>query len=144
MGFRVAFWTSEQLLGRFLLGGGHLPVAQLLLDAGASVDAAAEDGFTALMEACTYGHSALVELLLQHGACIAHAARDSTALILAALYGHLQVVELLLMKGADVRPGKFTALHAAAGNGQAMVVRRLAMEFFPKERSELEVRFRWL
>ena len=31
--------------------GGHLAVAQLLLDAGASVDAAADDGFTALMEA---------------------------------------------------------------------------------------------
>ena len=47
--------------------------------------------------------------------------------------GHVEVVELLLSKGADVRPGKFTALHAAAGNGQALVVRRLAMEFFPKE-----------
>ena len=32
-------------------GGGHLAVAQLLLDAGASVGAAADDGFTALMEA---------------------------------------------------------------------------------------------
>ena len=86
-------------------GGGHLAVAQLLLDAGASVDAAADDGFTALMEArhvtgvrcrgatasvsqaCTGGHVDLVALLLEHGASIAHATPSGrTAVIMASLH----------------------------------------------------------
>ncbi|CAE7822855.1 mask [Symbiodinium sp. CCMP2592] len=107
-------------------GGGHLAVAQLLLDAGASVDAAADDGFTALMEACTGGHVDLVALLLEHGASIAHATPSGrTAVIMASLYGHTEVVGQLLSKGADPKPNKFTALHAASGNGQAGVVELL-------------------
>ena len=106
--------------------GGHLTVAQLLLDAGASVDAAAADGFTALMEACTAGRLELVDLLLEHGASISHATPSGrTAVILASLYGHTEVVELLLNHHADCRPNKFTALHAASGNGQSAVVELL-------------------
>ena len=109
--------------------GGHLTVAQLLLDAGACVDAAAADGFTALMEACTSGQMELVDLLLQHGANISHATPSGrTAVILASLYGHTDVVELLLWHNADPRPNKFTALHAASGNGQAGVVQLLLRE----------------
>ncbi|CAK9073435.1 unnamed protein product [Durusdinium trenchii] len=109
--------------------GGHLTVAQLLLDAGACVDAAAADGFTALMEACTAGHLELVGLLLIHGANISHATPSGrTAVILASLYGHTEVVELLLQHHADPRPNKFTALHAASGNGQAGVVQLLLRE----------------
>lgn len=106
--------------------GGHLTVAQLLLDAGASVDAAAADGFTALMEACTAGRLELVHLLLEHGASISHSTPSGrTAVILASLYGHTEVVELLLQHHADCRPNKFTALHAASGNGQSAVVQLL-------------------
>lgn len=106
--------------------GGHLTVAQLLLDAGASVDAAAADGFTALMEACTAGRLELVHLLLEHGASISHSTPSGrTAVILASLYGHTEVVELLLLHHADCRPNKFTALHAASGNGQSAVVQLL-------------------
>ena len=47
--------ASEALIAQSILrlpgSSGHLLVSQLLLDAGASVDAAAADGFTALMEA---------------------------------------------------------------------------------------------
>lgn len=46
-------------------------------------------------------------------------------MILASLYGHTEVVELLLNHHADCRPNKFTALHAASGNGQSAVVELL-------------------
>ena len=47
---------------------GNLKIANLLLDAGAEIDAVGEDGWTALMVAASHGHSDYIELLLERGA----------------------------------------------------------------------------
>jgi ankyrin repeat protein len=48
---------------------GHRDVAELLLDRGAEVGQASQDGLTALMMwACTNGHRDVAELLLDRGA----------------------------------------------------------------------------
>ena len=64
--------------------GGHEAVAQLLLQHGADVMAAANDGSTALIFAAEGGHVAVAQLLLQHGADVRVALRDGrTALMIA-------------------------------------------------------------
>ena len=51
---------------------GHAAIVHLLLDAGASADAASCAGMlvTPLHIACCYGHEAIVVLLLDHGASV--------------------------------------------------------------------------
>jgi ankyrin repeat protein len=75
--------------------------ARVLLDAGATVDAADGDGNTALMEAAVAGNAALVQLLLERGASVGRANNaGATALMLAA---EARCCRLLLAAGA--RPG---------------------------------------
>ena len=47
--------------------GGHVTMAQLLLDHGADARVARNDGVTALMIAAARGHEAMAQLLLEHG-----------------------------------------------------------------------------
>ena len=47
---------------------GHVDVARLLVDSGADIDTATEEGLTALMIARHFGHTAIVKLLLDAGA----------------------------------------------------------------------------
>ena len=81
---------------------------QLLLTAGANVNAANQNGATALMWATH--DPAKVRLLLGRGADVDAARPDgATAVFAAALRGNPQVVELLVAAGADVRKGKVSA-----------------------------------
>ncbi|KAF4332948.1 ankyrin repeat [Fusarium beomiforme] len=116
--------------------GGHVDVVNLLLAAGADVNAAATDkckGRTALQAASEGGHLAVVERLLDAGADVNTAAGDDggrTALQAASEGGHLAVVERLLAAGADVNAaagddGGRTALQAASEGGHLAVIGRL-------------------
>lgn len=100
---------------------GARDIAQLLLEAGAEVDARnaysqetalirAAAGGTALIRAATGGTAEVVRLLLQAGADVGARDRDAmTALHRAAAWDDLETVELLLKAGADV--------NARASNG---------------------------
>jgi hypothetical protein len=82
---------------------GHAAVAALLLEKGASVDAATKDGRTALMLAAGSGHEAVAAHLLEKGVSVDAADQDGdTALIWAAMNGHAAVAKLLLEKGASI------------------------------------------
>jgi len=48
---------------------GRLDMVELLLDAGADVNARDEDGSTALMCACEHGYIDIVQMLLNHPEC---------------------------------------------------------------------------
>jgi len=73
-----------------------------LLRAGAQIEAANEQGFTALITASSGGHVEVVRLLLAAGADVNAAANNGhTSLIAAASHGHEGVVRLLLNAGAD-------------------------------------------
>ena len=82
--------------------GGYPSIANLLLQAGATVDAVDDDGWTALHVAAQGGYLSIVNLLLQAGATV-DAVGDGgrTALHFAAYAGKIQVVEALLNAGAD-------------------------------------------
>ena len=49
---------------------GHEACARVLVDAGAAVDAAKSNGFTALMRCCQDGHEACARVLVDAGAAV--------------------------------------------------------------------------
>ena len=116
-------------LNSMLLQASNASMAKLLLEQGADVRAAEDDGLTALMCAAHGGHEAVAELLLQHGADVAAARHDGfTALMRAAFGGHEAVAQLLLQHGADVaaaRHNGLTALMLAAAGGHEAVAELL-------------------
>src|SRR5262249_13224195 len=99
----------------------ELPITRLLLEQGADVNARAGDGATALVRA---SHDAeKVRLLLDHGAKV-----DSLAMIAAArVPGCRATLEMLLAYGGvgTAQVNGYTALMAAAGNGDLEAVRCL-------------------
>jgi ankyrin repeat protein len=111
--------------------GGHVKMAELLLDRGADVAAASDPYGTPLHIAAKRGDAAMVSLLLSRGANPRAGegdAKATTPLHLAAGGGHHEVVALLLEKKANVRGtdyDKLTPLHMAAASGDAKTVTAL-------------------
>jgi ankyrin repeat protein len=67
----------------------------LLLESGAEINAADDNGMTALMEAAAWGHTPMVRLLLAAGAdSELRNKQGQTAWGLAALGNHTEVAEL--------------------------------------------------
>jgi len=84
--------------------GGQLEVARMMVNCGASSDAAdADTGQTALHRAGARGHAEVLRLLLQAGASVDGGDfQGRTALILAAEEGHAEAIRTLLCAGASV------------------------------------------
>jgi ankyrin repeat protein len=107
-----------------------LETVELLLRAGATVNATNRYGVTPLSLACTVGNGAMVERLLKAGADPnTSLPGGETPLMTAARTGTLASVKVLLSRGATVdgkddRRGQ-TALMWAAAEGHADVVREL-------------------
>lgn len=81
----------------------HRRVAEILLDAGASIDLVSEDrGYSPLMDAVQAGAEELVELLIARGAKLDLASKDGqTALVIAVGRNDPALSARLLEKGAD-------------------------------------------
>jgi ankyrin repeat protein len=104
---------SNRFLARAVGKGGTTPlhlaasegVAKLLLAYGADVDARAESGITALIEAATAGREEVVGLLLDSGADVgAKTKAGATALCAAARAGNRAVAELLICERGRSQP----------------------------------------
>ena len=75
---------------------GYLSIANLLLQAGATVDAVSNQGYTALQVAAYHGKIQVVEALLNAGADKAvKGKRGDTALDIAQAVNHPAIVKLL-------------------------------------------------
>ncbi|KAI0412894.1 hypothetical protein F5X98DRAFT_353603 [Xylaria grammica] len=134
------FWKKEDIHGskrihestllRWAASNGYVEIAELLLNEGADVADANEDGWTPLICAAANDRQAVVQLLLDTEDVNVNS-RDSngrTPLSWAAEFGHETVVELLLQKGANVeaRDATFhTPLSYAAKEGHEGVAQLL-------------------
>jgi len=115
---------------RAIQKGDNYGVLEILLDNGADVDAAPEDGqaegYTPLMGAVINNSGRLATFLIWHGADVNVQAADGNApLLIAAKEGNLELVKLLIDNGADPgfinQEGK-TALQIAKEKGHKEVV----------------------
>lgn len=107
-----------------------------LLD-GADINGCLASGHFALSGAVHYGHAQAVMYLLEQGANKnMRTALGWSPLFIAAWRKHLECAKVLLLAGASVKhrtysdeyspcPGEFTALHAAAYNGDRKMIRLL-------------------
>ena len=91
---------------RYAAGKGDTENLRCLLGAGADVNAADDDGFTALMAAARGGHTDTARLLIEKGANV-NATNEShgRSALLHAIWEkdeHTDTVRLLIEKGADV------------------------------------------
>jgi ankyrin repeat protein len=90
---------------------GNRSAAELLIEAGANIDAHGVNGYTALHAAALHGFTILSELLLDKGADInARNFHAETPLYLAASGGFASTVELLIKRGADVEKGSIEGM----------------------------------
>lgn len=109
---------------------GHLRVAQILLDNGASVSKVDDGGFTAVHFAAQEGHLAVTKLLVKAGSDLeaVSSPRGSTPLQLAAGKGHAEVMSALIEAGANPNSRSLdggTALYVAVQDGHIQAVRVL-------------------
>ena len=82
--------------------GGNEALVLGLVKRGAEVNAKREDGYDALMLASDYGRTAVVTVLLNHGADSNTRNQHWTALGLAAAHDSLPICLLLVARAADL------------------------------------------
>ena len=108
---------------------GHENMVQMLIDAGAEVNAQTKwHRKNALQAASEDGHEKVVQMLLEAGADINAQEGELTALEAASESGHEQVVQMLIGAGADVNAQSSilrTALQLASFFGYEKVVQIL-------------------
>lgn len=108
---------------------GRTPIARLLLDKGADVRLAEDDGFSALHISAQAGHLGMSKLLLKAGAQLeARTSDGSTPLHLASQKGNLKVMRLLIEAGANVDSRLLTGatpLYLASEEGEVVALGEL-------------------
>jgi ankyrin repeat protein len=107
---------------------GDVAAARALIQKKADVNAAQDDGATALHWAVYRNNVELVDMLLRAGAKSAPNREGMTPLAMAALYGNTQIVDRLLKSGGDAKalgPNGETMVMFAARNGNPEVIRLL-------------------
>lgn len=110
-----------------LLLPGHIAVVELLLAAGADINAKNKQGETMLYSASAGNHMDVIQILIDAGIDVNSKSTESnTALMLAASEGHSKIVKVLLAAGADHKvkeeKGGKTAHSMAEGMGFTKVV----------------------
>ena len=113
-------WNERAMIGA--AQEGHETVVRALIEAGADINKADDDGWTPLYVASENGHTAVVRALIKTGANVNKAVNDgSTPLYIAAEQGHEAVVRSLIEAGVDVNNTDYSGsppLFIAAQNGQ--------------------------
>jgi ankyrin repeat protein len=115
--FEAHWWATERTPLMIAAKRGDIPVVRYLLDRGADPNLGDDRGRTALFFAVspgvvaassrgpvvTWGHPAVVSVLLEHGADVnARSHAGCTALHTAATFGEVDLVRTLIGSGCDV------------------------------------------
>lgn len=113
----------------YVANTGNVEILELLLEAGAEIDAGDSDNSTALGAAAMSGNDEIVALLIERGADVNIRDRKADCPLSFATYGRdSTVVQLLLDAGADLyfrNPNGETLLHVASQRGVRMLVEHL-------------------
>lgn len=96
----------------------NLKLVQLLVERGADVDIAGQDGETALAKAIKQGNQTIAEYLLRQGAYPNQVTGGKPPLVLAIQSGHPGMVELLLEYGANPKPEAVSLLEVTTNAQQ--------------------------
>jgi ankyrin repeat protein len=109
---------------------GHVEVVNILLDAGASINAQSNVGWTALMSACDKSRLEIVKALVERPELDVDRTNDKgvTSFVLACQAGNIDIVSLLLQAGANttlMRKGRSCLSYAAMVNGSSAFVNAL-------------------
>ncbi len=107
---------------------GSIPMMELFLQRGASINAVNRQGEQALQLAAWKGHLPAVAWLLDHGAAINRNGAEWSALHYATFAGHNDIVELLIRKGGDTNaraPNGSTVLMMAVREGREDLIQPL-------------------
>lgn len=109
---------------------GHIDVARIFLEAGATVDIRGAGGWTPLHRAAKLGHVEVTKLLIQKGADVQAEGIDGwTPLLRAAMAGRAATGRILIDAGADIhvvsRAQQWTPLHWAAFSGSKALAEML-------------------
>eukprot|EP00730_Choanoeca_flexa_P007485 TRINITY_DN12340_c1_g2_i10.p2 TRINITY_DN12340_c1_g2~~TRINITY_DN12340_c1_g2_i10.p2 ORF type:complete len:252 (+),score=31.84 TRINITY_DN12340_c1_g2_i10:166-921(+) len=117
---------------------GHQPVAEMLIEKGAGLEANDKNSWTPLHCACHAGHVEVATMLIGKGANVMNQGLPdySTPLHLACENGHTAVAEMLLGRGADLEARnkmQWTPLHVACYHGRMDVAEMLIDKGADKE-----------
>ena len=110
---------------------GEIDRVERLVDAGASVNAYSDDGWTPIHLAAFFGHARVAELLLAHEAYVRARSRNQTGntpLHAALAANQTMVAGLLIGKGADLNAADaagWRPLHLAAANNNVDLIKTL-------------------
>lgn len=120
---------------------GHLETCKYLVEKGARINRSDRWGGSPLDDASRHRHKEVIQYLRSLGATTGSASR-ATNFIKAAAEGDIDEVEMLLAMGeVDVNEGDYdkrTAMHLAAGEGNADIVRLLC-----KHTANVNIEDRW-
>ena len=134
VGLPVVEVNHEQNVGEtalhFAVPEGHRDVVEVLIDAGADIEANNGKGRSPLLMACVLGKLDTVKMLVEAGAAVcATDDQGDTCLTLAAYFGHTDIVRYLVgLPDVDVNyhgRNNDTALHSAVDDGHRDVVELL-------------------
>src|SRR3990167_7123626 len=107
---------------------GHKSIVEMLIDKGANINHAKNNGVTPLFIAAENGHKDIVKMLIDNGADINQAKNGATPLYIAALNGHKDIVNMLIENGANINRAQHqgvTPLYITAQNGHKDIVKML-------------------
>ena len=117
--YRRNFYGSDQIIKL------SEEITQILIKAGADVNAVDKNGRTPIRMAARYGNVAMVSVLIKAGADVNAADKNGrTPIRMATGYGYKVVVSMLIKAGADVNAADrygSTPLHLAAEKGHKKV-----------------------
>ena len=140
----LSILSKNELNNQLILtsSNGYKMAVELIIDAGADINARDDINYTPLIRASADGHTRIVEILLKNGADVNAKTNDGqTSLMKASRFGYNGIIKLLLKNGATVNDKNkkgYTALMLALENDH-LYAAELLKEYGAKENIDEDI-----